>query len=117
MPIVPIDQVEEGQALAQGARVGSGAILAPPGTTLTAELIARLKALGITELDIRQSVAGPSAAEQLEALERRFVDHDEDELMIELKAHVRAHITSTSDLPDMGGATGTQTLSEEEGPK
>lgn len=93
MPIVAIDEVEEGQTLAQGARVGAGAVLAPPGAVLTAPLVERLKALGVTELDIRR--AGPvlSQAEQLEQLELRFVGHDDDDLMTELKELVRSHIT------------------------
>ena len=106
MPIVPIDEVEEGQTLAQGARVGNGAILAPPGTTLSAELIARLEGLGVTELDVRQSIPGPSPAEQLEALERRFVGHDDDELMLELKEVVRTHIASA------GQGTASETPAE-----
>jgi hypothetical protein len=92
MPIVAIDEVEEGQTLAQGARVGAGAVLASPGTVLSAPLVERLKALGVTELDVRQ--AGPvlSQAEQLEQLELRFIGHDDDDLMIELKELVRSHI-------------------------
>ena len=55
MPIVAIDQIENGQTLAQGARVGTGAILAQPGTVLTAALVARLKTMGVTGVDVRQT--------------------------------------------------------------
>lgn len=92
MPIVSIDDVEEGQTLAQGARVGSGAILAQPGTVLSEALVARLKSMGVTELDVRQAHPGLSAAEQLEGLERRFAGHEDDELMMELKELVREQI-------------------------
>ena len=92
MPIVAIDDVEEGQTLAQGARVGTGAVLAQPGTVLNEALVTRLKTMGVTELDVCQQGPALSPAEQLEALERRFVGHESDELMTELKELVRAHI-------------------------
>lgn len=93
MPIVAIDQIENGQTLAQGARVGTGPILAQPGTVLTAALVARLKTMGVTEVDARQTGPAVSPAEELKALELRFSGHDEDELMTELKELVRAGIT------------------------
>ena len=93
MPIVAIDQIENGQTLAQGARVGTGAILAQPGTVLTAALVARLKTMGVTGVDVRQTSPAVSRAEELKELELRFSGHDEDELMTELKELVRARIT------------------------
>lgn len=99
MPIIAIDEVEEGQTLAQGARVGTGAILAQPGTVLTEALVSRLKAMGVTELDVQQADPGLSVAEQLEGLERRFVGHEEDELMMELKELVHAHISGAPQPP------------------
>ena len=56
------------------------------------ELVARLKTLGVTELDVSVANPGLSPAEQLAGLERRFTGHEDDDLMMELKELVRAQI-------------------------
>ena len=93
MPIVAIDDVEEGQTLAQGVRVGTGAVLAQAGTVLSDALMERLKTMGVTQVDIHQTGPLLSPAEQLGQLELRFVGHEDDDLMTELKELVRSQIT------------------------
>lgn len=93
MPIVAIDEVEEGQTLAQGVRVGTGAVLAQAGTVLSEALMERLKTMGVTKVDIHQTGPLLSPAERLEQLELRFVGHEDDDLMTELKALVRSQLT------------------------
>ena len=97
MLIVSLEQAEEGQVLAAAVRNAAGAVLVPTGATLTAALLARLKAIGTTRVVVGPTDLEPSPEWELARLDERFAGHEGDTLMMSLKAAVRTHISRSTD--------------------
>ena len=93
MKKVSIDEAEAGEIVARPVVTTGGVVLVRPGTQVSAELLARLDALGIDTICLE----GPSPDakpldELMQALERRFAGHEQNPLMMELKAVVAARL-------------------------
>ena len=97
MTIVSLDQAEEGQVLAAPVRNAAGAVLVPSGATLTADLLARLRAIGATRVVVGPTDLEPSPELELAQLGKCFAGHDADKLMMSLKAAVTTHISRIPD--------------------
>lgn len=94
MKKLSILEAKAGDVVARPVSTASGVVLVRPGTALTGELLGRLESLGIDTV----CVEGPSADarpldEILQALEERFAGHEQNALMMELKAVVAARLT------------------------
>ncbi len=94
MKRLSILEAKAGNVVARPVVAGSGVVLVRPGTPLTGELLGRLQSLGIDTLCVEG--ASPDAKpldEILQALEQRFAGHEQNALMMELKAVVAARLT------------------------
>jgi hypothetical protein len=94
MKRVSIPDAQAGEIVARPVVTSNGVVLVQPGTPLSAELLARLDDLGIDTICLE----GPSPDakpldEILQALEQRFAGHEQNTLMMELKALVAARLT------------------------
>lgn len=90
---LPLTEVAAGSIVARPVVAGSGVILVRPGTELTPELLARLDALHVDAIWLEGSSPDAKPVEQLLAeLDTRFMGHEEDDLMTELKAVVAARL-------------------------
>lgn len=93
MKRISILEAKAGDVVARPVATASGVVLVRPGTVLTGELLARLEDLNIDAL----CVEGPSPDarpldEMLQAIERRFAGHEQNALMMDLKAVVVARL-------------------------
>ena len=88
-----IGDIAPGGIAARPVTASAGVVLVQPGTKLTAEILSRLKALGIEEVWLEGPAAvGRPTAEILAEVEQRFSGHEDDELMMQLKAVVVARV-------------------------
>jgi hypothetical protein len=88
MPVTPIDRVAVGQVLEQPVTNASGVTLVRAGTELTGPLLSRLRDLGYLELEVQptgEALVEARAAAR-EALEARFKGHEQNPVMMEIKA-------------------------------
>jgi len=86
---LPIEQLVPGQRVARPVLTASHAVLMQPGFVLTAALIDRLRHHGVQEVWVEEAPAAPECPlpeEQIAALEARFVHHESNPLMLELKS-------------------------------
>jgi len=71
--VVSIKDARPGQIVMRAVTNQAGVVLCPEGQQLTERLIERLRAAGVVTLVVEGSrKTGPSVAERLEQLERRF---------------------------------------------
>lgn len=93
MKKVPITEVEPGQVVARPVAASSGMVMVQPGAVLTAEIIGRLLNLGVDTIWLEGAASDAKSIEVvLQELEQRFVGHEHDELMMEIKAVVASCI-------------------------
>jgi hypothetical protein len=93
MKKVPIAQVEPGGVVARPVSTGSGMLMVQAGAVLTGEIIGRLVNLGIDNVWLEGAAEDAVPLDlQLAALDRRFVGHEDNALMLELKAVVARRI-------------------------
>lgn len=93
MKKVPITEVEPGQVVARPVAASSGMVMVQPGAVLTAEIIGRLLNLGVDTIWLEGAASDAKSIEVvLQELEQRFVGHEHDELMMEIKAAVASCI-------------------------
>jgi hypothetical protein len=93
MKRVSLGDINPGEVVARPVVTSGGVILVQPGTVLTADILARLGSLNVETVCLE----GPSpdakpVEEVLQDLDRRFAGHEEDELMMGLKAAVTARL-------------------------
>lgn len=97
MPPTPLSDVKSGDVLTQPASTPTGMVLLPAGTELTDRHLERLAAVGVVMVSVRRT--GPEAeAEALakrQAIEDRFLGHEHDPLMQELKTLVLSQLEQT----------------------
>lgn len=85
----PIAEVEAGEVVARPVVTPSGVVLMQPGAVLTADLVGRLHQLGVEAVWLQGTgVDAEQVEKDLTALDRRFENHQQDPLMMELKAIV-----------------------------
>ena len=88
MQLVSISQVQPGQTIAKAVTNEGGAVLCPPGFTLTESAIARLRNAGVESVIVDQAIApGPSAEDRIALLNARFRDVD-DPILLQIKATI-----------------------------
>jgi hypothetical protein len=88
-----LSEVDQGAVVARPVTTTGGVILVQPGTVLTPEIVARLTALRVETVCVEGPSADAKPVEQLlEELERRFAGHEEDDLMMALKATIAARL-------------------------
>jgi hypothetical protein len=93
MKKLPLSEARPGEVVARPVVTSGGVILVQPGTALTADILARLADLRVETLCIEGTSADARPlAEILEELDRRFADHEQDDLMMALKAAVAARV-------------------------
>jgi superfamily II DNA helicase RecQ len=94
MKKLSLTDVEAGQVVARPVATNSGMVMVQPGTALTADMIARLANLGIDMVWLEGTADDARPVEAVLAdLDRRFIGHEDDRLMMELKAVVAACIS------------------------
>jgi hypothetical protein len=94
MKKLSITEAEAGNVVARPVATSSGMVMVQPGAVLTAEIIARLANLGIDIVWVEGTTADAKPLEaQLAELDRRFAGHEDDPLMMELKAVVASCIS------------------------
>ena len=97
--MINLDNAKEGMIISEDVLNNKGNILIKKGATLTADMIKKLKSLGIMEVcvvntdkDDSQDNVSPEPMER-EELEHKFSDVREDAIMEELMAAVKEYIT------------------------
>jgi|WetSurMetagenome_2_1015567.scaffolds.fasta_scaffold158871_3 hypothetical protein len=89
MKKLSITELEPGQVVARPVVTSNGAVMVQPGGDLTAEIIARLAGLGIDVVWVKGVSENSKPLDALIAdLDRRFGGHEDDPLMMALKAIV-----------------------------
>jgi hypothetical protein len=96
MPKIPTSEARPGQKLTRPAVTRTGLVMVQPGTELTSAIIDRLQNLGIDTVFV-EGEAGSDARSlevALQELDARFVGHEDDAWMMELKAIVARRLSS-----------------------
>jgi hypothetical protein len=89
MKKLPLIGAEAGQVVARPVATSSGMVMVQPGAELTAEIISRLVDLGVDTVWVEGTAEDAKpVGELLAELDRRFTGHDDDPLMMALKAVV-----------------------------
>jgi hypothetical protein len=89
MKKVSITETEAGQIVARPVATSSGMVMVQPGAVLTTEIIGRLADLGVDVVWVQGvSADAKPIGTVLTELDRRFVGHEDDPLMMELKSVV-----------------------------
>jgi hypothetical protein len=89
MKKLALTDVEAGEVVARPIATSSGLVMVQPGAELTTEILSRLSDLGIDTVWVEGVSEDAKPIEELLAeLDRRFVGHDDDTLMMALKAVV-----------------------------
>lgn len=106
--MINLDNAKEGMIISEGVLNNKGSILIKKGTTLTADMIRKLKSLGIMEVcvvntdkDDSQDNVSPEPME-MEELEHKFSDVRGDAIMEELMAAAKEYITERGSGNDTG---------------
>jgi hypothetical protein len=93
MKKVPLSDVAPGGIVARPVVTSGGVVLVQPGTVLTAEILSRLADLRVETVCLEGVSEDARPVEQLlQELDRRFAGHEQDELMMALKALVAARV-------------------------
>ncbi|GAG05096.1 unnamed protein product [marine sediment metagenome] len=97
--MINLDNAKEGMIVSEDVLNNKGSILMKKGIALTADMIKKLKSLGIMEVcvvntdkDDSQDNVSPEPME-MEELEHKFSDVRDDAIMEELMAAVKEYIT------------------------
>jgi len=94
MKKLSITQVEAGQVVARPVATSSGMVMVQPGAELTGEIIDRLANLGVDTVWVEGTSENAKPLDVLVAeIDRRFKGHEQDPLMMALKAIVTGCIT------------------------
>jgi len=94
MKKISLTQVEAGQIVARPVATSGGMVMMQPGAQLTAEIIGRLTNLGIDTVWVEGISEDAKPVDVLLAeLDRRFTGHEDDPLMMALKAVVAGCMT------------------------
>ena len=106
--MINLDNVKEGIIISEDVLNNKGTILIKKGTALTADMIRKLKSLGIMEVcvvntdkDDSQDNVSPEPM-KMEELEDKFSDVRDDAIMEELMAAVKEYITERAHGNDTG---------------
>jgi hypothetical protein len=89
MKKLSITEVEATQVVARPVATSGGVVMVQPGAELTAEIIGRLADLGVETVWVEGTAENSKPLDVLIAeLDRRFSGHEQDSLMMALKAVV-----------------------------
>jgi hypothetical protein len=101
MKKLSITEVEAGQVVARPVATSGGQVMIQPGAELTSEIISRLSNLGVDTIWVEGVAEDAKPVEALLAdLDRRFKGHEDDSLMLALKAVVADCILQGADPRD-----------------
>ncbi len=101
---IPIAEAEAGQVVSKPIVTSAGVVLVQPGTALTPELVQRLNGLSVDALWVEGHDPNAKPVEQaLIELEQRFVGHEGNRLMMDLKEIVAARLRQAAGEPDGQG--------------
>jgi len=90
---LPLSEASPGEVVARPVVTSGGVILVQPGTVLTADILARLADLRVETVCLEGASADARPVEEiLQELDRRFAVHEQDDLMMALKAAVAARV-------------------------
>ena len=90
---IAVDEVQAGDLLAEPLENDQGKMLLPKGAKLSSAVISRLRGWGIKSLAVEGDDPDFASTDNLiEALEIRFSDLEEDELMMRIKTVARSHL-------------------------
>jgi hypothetical protein len=93
MKKLPLSEARPGEVVARSVVTSGGVILVQPGTVLTADILARLADLRVETVCLEGASADARPVEEiLQELDRRFAVHEQDDLMMALKAAVAARV-------------------------
>jgi hypothetical protein len=93
MKKLALSEVAPGAVVARPVITSGGVILVQPGTVLTAEVLARLEDLRIETVCVEGASADAKPVEALLLeMDRRFAGHEDDRLMMALKAVVAGRV-------------------------
>jgi len=109
MQRIAISKAKPGFILAEPAESDHGQVICGAGTELTETLIGRLVNFGVSRISVEGkpiAIAGSqlSADEQRTALDRCFMHHTDNALMIELKQVFRERLEARLAETDAGGS-------------
>lgn len=95
---IAVGQAEVGDIVAEPVVNDQGRVLLPKGAKLSPAVLSRLQGWGVSQLHIEgddaEGVDGlPDDDGLIEALEHRFSDWEDDELMLEIKRVARTHLS------------------------
>ncbi len=100
MKKLSIADAEAGQVVARPVATSGGMVMVQAGAELTVEIISRLMDLGIDTVWVEGTAENAKPVEQLLAeLDLRFSGHDDDPLMMALKAVVVGCISQGAEQP------------------
>ncbi len=106
--MINLDNAQEGMIVSKDVLNNKGNILIKKGAALTADMIKKLKSLGVLEVcvgttdkDDSQDNVSPEPME-MEELEHKFSDVRDDAIMEELMAAVKEYITERGSGNDTG---------------
>lgn len=95
MELLSIISLRPGQVVARAVTNAGGAVLCPPGLQLTEAVIERLKNAGVESVIVEGGEdKGPTPAQRLEALQRRFEGID-DPILMQIKATIETRLNFT----------------------
>lgn len=91
---IPVEEAQVGDRVAEPVRDESGRVLLPVGARLSPAVLSRLSGWGVREIAVERDGAagGKSTADLIGELDRRFADHQDDALMMRIKAVAHRHI-------------------------
>lgn len=91
---IPAEEAQVGDRVAAPVRDESGRVLLPVGARLSPAVLSRLGGWGVREIAVERDGAtgGKSAEDIIGELEHRFADHQDDALMMRIKAVAHRHI-------------------------
>jgi len=94
MPRIPLKDCKPGQVLGRPVVNGNRMVLLPEGTELSSKLIERLADAGVEGVVVSDGrPADAEVVERLAALDARFLGHEDNPLMMAVKAVVVRVIT------------------------
>jgi len=91
-----VGQAQVGDIVAEPVVNDEGRVLLPKGAKLSPAVLSRLQGWGVSQLQVEGDEEEGDGADDdalVEALEHRFSDWEEDELMLEIKRVARTHLS------------------------
>ena len=94
---IAVGQAEVGDIVAEPVVNDQGRVLLPKGAKLSPAVLSRLQGWGVSQLQVEGDEADGEEQEDddalIEALEHRFSEWEQDELMLEIKRVARTHLS------------------------